>query len=492
MKFFKINVGFLFLLAIVSCKPNKEQKPELTNILFIAVDDLNDWLGCLGGHPNAKTPNLDRLASQGILFSNAHCQAPLCGPSRASLMSGLRPSTTGIYGMIDDNEIKSAVDGEITFLPEYFKENGYYTMGIGKLFHHHAPDSVFDESGGRAKGFGPYPKERFVWDGFGTSDRKNYGRTSTDWGAFPESDSLMPDHQSADWVIERLHRNYEKPFFLAVGFLRPHVPWYVPQKWFDMHPLDSITLPPYKEDDLEDVPPVALKINDLPMMPSTQWAIESGEWPSIIQAYLACVSFVDYEIGRVLDALENSKYTQNTVVVLWADHGYRLGEKGTFAKHCLWEEATNAPLIFAGKNLPKGKKIDEPVEMLSIYPTLLEICDLQSYEKNEGKSLLPMINGKDKLSLKNAAITTFGMNNHSVRTESFRYIRYEDGGEELYDHTEDPNEWLNLSNDNNEVEIKNELKGYLPEINKPWAEESSYNSQPYFVEQKKRILSEER
>lgn len=493
MKFLKINVSFLFLLALVSCKTNNEQKSELPNVLFIAVDDLNDWLGCMGGHPNAKTPNFDRLASQGVLFTNAHCQAPLCGPSRASLMSGLRPSTTGIYGMIEDNEIKNAIDGEITFLPEYFKENGYHTMGIGKLFHNHAPDSVFDESGGRAKGFGPYPKERFVWDGYGTSDREKYGRTSTDWGAFPEYDSLMPDHQSADWVIDRLHRNYEKPFFLAVGFLRPHVPWYVPQKWFDMHPLDSITLPPYKEDDLEDVPPVALKINDLPMMPSTKWAIESGEWAKIIQAYLACVSFVDHQVGRVIEALENSQYSQNTVIVLWSDHGYRLGEKGTFAKHCLWEEATHAPLIFAGKNLPQGKKIDESVEMLSIYPTLLDICGLQPYQKNEGKSLLPLMNGDNNTSQStNFAITTFGMYNHSVKTKDYRYISYEDGGEELYDHTKDSNEWFNISGDSNDIEVKNELKGYLPEINKPWAEESSYNFQPYFVEQKSRVLHKEK
>lgn len=465
--------------------PGPAQKP---NVLFIAIDDLNDWLGCMNGHPNTKTPHMDKLASQGVLFTNAHCQAPLCGPSRASLMMGLRPSTTGIYGMIDDNEIKNANEAtkDIVFLPQYFKNQGYHTMGIGKLFHHHAPDGLFDESGGRYPGFGPVPDERFVWDGYGNADRSKYGRTSTDWGAYPEADSLMPDFLSANWAIERLHREHDKPFFLGVGFLRPHVPWYVPQKWFDMHPLEDLeAMTPYHENDLEDVPEIALKINDLPMMPSTEWAIENKQWDNIIQAYLACVSFVDHQVGRVLQALEESSYAKNTVVVLWSDHGYRLGEKGTFAKHCLWEEATNAPLIFAAPNLPKGKLVDEPVEMLSIYPTLLELCGLPAYQRNEGNSLVPLTKAENT-STENFAVTTFGMNNHGLRAATFRYIRYEDGTEELYDHAKDPNEWYNVADENEYSKVKVQFREQLPVINVPWAEQSSYTFQPYFVEQKER------
>lgn len=360
-------------------------------------------------------------------------------------------------------------------------------MGIGKLFHSHAPDGVFDESGGRAKGFGPLPEERFVWDGYGTSDRDRYGRTSTDWGAFPTTDSLMPDHHSADWTIDRLNRDYDKPFFLAVGFLRPHVPLYVPQKWFDMHPVNTIKMPPYNPNDLDDVPPVALQINDLPMMPQTDWAIESGEWVNIIQAYLACVSFVDHQVGRVLDALNDSKYSDNTVIVLWSDHGYRLGEKGTFAKHCLWEEATNAPLMFAGTGLPKGKVIDSPAEMLSIYPTLLELCNLPAYGRNEGKSLVSTMIGMNEE--EQHVITTFGMNNHGIRSQQYRYIQYEDGTEELYDRNQDPNEWDNIAEDSEYLEVKNELQKYLPETNLKWAEHSKYTFQPYFVEQKERTSS---
>ena len=489
------NLSYVVLIALIvsACGNNEKSKiatsqPEKPNVLFIAVDDLNNWITPIDNYSNAKTPNFDRLAQMGVTFTNAHCQAPLCGPSRASLMTGLRPSTTGIYGMTPDNKIRreeNSATKDITFLPEYFENNGYHTMGIGKLFHIHAPDSLFNESGGRVKGFGPYPKKRFVWDGFGKGIKGTHGRTSTDWGAFPENDTLMPDHQSVDWVVERLHRKYDKPFFMGLGFLRVHVPLYVPQKWFDMHPLESIKTPPYLSDDLNDIPPVGMKINDLPMMPSTEWAIESGEWKKIIQAYLACMSYVDYELGRVLDALESSDYANNTIIVLWSDHGYRLGEKGTFAKHALWETATKAPLLFAGPNVPKGKKIDAPVEMLSIYPTLLELSGLPAYNRNEGISLAPMMNDKNKEEGA-FAISTFGMNNHTVKMDGYRYIQYEDGTQEFYDHSTDPNEWTNEAANPTYNEKIEEMKKQLPTVNANWDPQSSYTFQPYFVEQKVR------
>lgn len=474
-----------FLLLSCSTEPEAE-KGDHPNVLFLAVDDLNILLGALDGYATAKTPNFDRLAARGALFTNAHCQAPLCGPSRASIMTGLRPSSTGIYGMIPDEEIRSdnPATKDVQFLPEYFGSHGYHTMGIGKLFHHHAPPGVFAESGGRVRGFGPLPPERFVWDGYGTSDRERYGRTSTDWGAFPAVDSLMPDHQSADWAIERLGRSYEEPFFLALGMLRPHVPLYVPQKWFDLYPLDSITLPPYRPDDLDDVPYVARQINDLPMMPTTDWARESGEWPKIVQAYLACVSFVDYEIGRVLDALEQSEHADNTVIVFWSDHGYRLGEKGTFAKHALWDAATRAPLLFAGPGVPGGEVFRQPAEMLSIYPTLLELCGLPANDKVEGKSLLPRMRGEaDSLPM---ALTTFGKDNHAVRTADFRYIRYEDGTEELYDHRTDVEEFNNLADDPDYRKVIADLRPLLPATNAYWDARSKYTFQPYYVAQKER------
>jgi len=491
----KINqlIILVVLTVIFSCKNERKKDLKVSqskpNVLFIAVDDLNTWISPIDNFLGVKTPNFDRLAKMGVTFTNAHVQAPLCGPSRASLMTGLRPSTTGIYGMTPDDQIRregNPVTKDITFLPEYFKQNGYHTMGIGKLFHIHAPDRVFNESGGRVKGFGPYPEKRFVWDGFGKGIRGMHGRTSTDWGAFPDKDSLMPDHQSVNWVTERLYRDYDKPFFLGLGFLRVHVPLYVPQKWFDLHPLENIQTPPYQSDDLDDIPPVGMQINDLPMMPSTEWAKESGEWKKIVQAYLACISYVDYELGRVLDALENSKYADNTVIVLWSDHGYRLGEKGTFAKHALWETATKAPLLFAGPNLPKGKKINAPVEMLSIYPTLLELSGLPAYQRNEGYSLVDMMQ-KDKGLAEAKAITTFGMNNHAIKMNGYRYIQYEDGKEEFYDHNSDPNEWNNeAGNPKYKAQIE-KMKGFLPKVNSKWDASSNYTFQPYFVEQKKRV-----
>jgi arylsulfatase A-like enzyme len=481
-------------ILICSCKSKSSseqvtsEEPSKPNVLFIAVDDLNNMIGPIDNFSNVKTPNFDRLANMGVTFTNAHVQAPLCGPSRASIMTGLRPSNTGIYGMAHDNEVRrdgNPATKDITFLPEYFGNNGYHTMGIGKLFHNHAPDSVFNESGGRVKGFGPLPKKRFVWDGYGKGIKGVHGRTSTDWGAFPETDSLMPDHASANWAIERLQRDYDQPFFLGVGFLRVHVPLYVPQKWFDLYPLESIETPPYKADDLIDIPPVGLEINNLPMMPTTEWAIESGEWKKIVQAYLACVSYVDNELGRVLDALESSKYADNTIIVLWSDHGYRLGEKGTFAKHALWETATKTPLLFAAPNLPKGKKIDAPVELLSIYPTLLELSRLPAYSRNEGKSLVNMMQ-KDEGVEDSYALTTYGYNNHAVRTNQYRYIQYEDGTQEFYDHSIDPNEWENQAG-NPEFKDKIEgLKALLPKTNVKWDEKSMYKFQPYFVDQKAR------
>jgi len=467
----------------VACGQVEEEEPVRPNVLMICIDDLNDWLGCMGGHAGAKTPNIDRLASAGVLFNNAHCQAPLCGPSRASIMSGLRPSTTGIYGQIDDNDIRreNPVTEDILFLPEYFRRAGYHTMGIGKIFHQHVPDGVLDESGGRQRGFGPLPPERFVWSG--EPGKEGYGQTSTDWGAFPEKDSQMPDYQSVQWAVDRLGREYEKPFFLAVGFLRPHVPWYVPQKWFDLHPVEDLQMPPYLEEDLQDLPEIALAIDDLPMMPSTAWAIDSGEWPRIVQAYLACISFVDFYVGKLLKALEESRYAKNTIVVLWSDHGYRLGEKHTFAKHCLWEEATNAPLIFAGPGLKTGKIVSSPAEMLSLYPTLLELCSLPPYERNEGVSLAPLLRGPDE-SVQDFALTTYGWSNHSLRSLDFRYIRYQDGSEEFYNHQSDPNEWHNLAGSEEWDPVIKQHRDGLPSFNAPYAKHSQYQYNPFFTQDK--------
>ncbi|MGR5063230.1 sulfatase [Photobacterium sp. DNB22_13_2] len=477
-------------LAAASCFPTtgwlNELKRSHTNVLMFAVDDLNDWIGPLKGHPQTKTPHIDKLAENAAVFTNAHASAPLCGPSRASLMTGLAPSTTGIYGHAEDDAIKKANDAAANaiFLSEYFQKHGYYTAGVGKLFHKTIATGSFENYGGRVPGFGPFPEQRMKWHKKGTN---------TDWGAFPDYDEQMPDVQYAEWLVEQLQETHERPFFLAGGFVRPHVPWYAPKKWFDLHPVDSLELPPYLPTDLDDVPEIAELISSYPQMPSTEWAIENDEWRNIVQAYLACVSFVDSCIGKVLDALENSQYADNTVVVLWGDHGYQLGEKGKFAKMSLWERATRTPLIIKPAKAQQQRLIDQPVSLLDIYPTLLSLTGLPSNPKNEGNDLTPLIYDVTQ-DWPHVAITTFGPNNHSIKSQRYRYIRYADGSEELYDHHLDQNEWVNLADNPSYKKVKHTLFEQLPKYNADWSPISFYTGNPYFknlTEQAKKDLLEQ-
>ena len=442
------------------------------NVLFIAIDDLNDWIGCMGGHPDTLTPNLDRLAQRSVLFTNAHCQAPICGPSRACLMSGLRPSTTGIYGQIGDEDIRAAgpATADCVFMPEHFRNNGYKTMGVGKLFHNHAPEGVFEVSGGREKGFGPKPPERWHYDSDGTS---------TDWGAFPDRDDQMPDYRTAAWACERLGEQHDRPFFLGVGYLRPHVPWHVPQKWYDLFDPAKLTLPPYLKDDYADLPEIAIRVHDIPKMPSTEWAREQGVWQDMVQAYLACVAFTDHYVGQVLDALENSAYVDNTVIVLWSDHGYHMGEKNRFAKHSLWERATRTPLMLAGPGIEGGRTCNRPAGLIDMYPTLTDLCGLPANARNEGHSLLPLLNDVNA-DWPHAAITSYGRGNHAVRTDRYRYIVYEDGAEELYDHQDDNDEWRNRAGDASYGSLKAELRQHLPTTNVPWSPKAHLDVNEYF------------
>ncbi|MCM2680674.1 sulfatase [Echinimonas agarilytica] len=451
----------------------KALKQEYPNVLMLIVDDLNDWVGAMNGHPNAKTPNIDRLAKQGTLFTNAHASAPICGPSRASMMTGLAPSTTGIYGHIKDDDIRAANDkaAHSIFLTEYFRKHGYYTAAVGKVFHYRVPSGSVDDYGGRVKGFGPYPEQNYVWDD---------PRTNTDWGPFPERDDQMPDYDSAHWIANKLNEQHDKPFFMACGFLRPHAPWHVPKKWFDMHPAKDLFVPPFLRDDLQDVPEIAKSVTDHPMMPTTEWAIENGQYRNIVQGYLASVSFVDSCIGIVLDALENSEYAENTAVVLWGDHGYHIGEKDKFAKMTLWERATRTPLIIKPPQ-SKGQQIShKPVSLLDLYPTLVNICGLPKNESNEGRDLSPLLADPNH-PWQHAVVTTYGENNHAVKTERYRYIRYEDGSEELYDHNIDRDEWRNVAREPGYQNIKTALAKHLPTENAAWSPKSFYDGNEYFL-----------
>lgn len=400
-------------------------------------------------------------------------------------MTGFYPSSTGIYGQIDDEDIQSAhpLTAANPLLTSYFGLNGYDTRGIGKIYHIAAPEGAFRTYAGRVPGFGPVPPTPFKWDG--KTGRPDYEHTSTDWGIFPDNDVDMPDYQTAQWTLEQLGSMDHQPFFLAAGFLRPHVPWYVPEKWFNLHPLDSLELPPYQPRDLSDVPAIARRIAELPQMPTTEWALENNEWRQIVQAYLACISFTDHYVGSIIDALDASGHADNTVIILWADHGYHIGEKSRFGKHSLWEEATQVPLIVAAPGMPQGQSCSRPVGNIDIYPTLLDLCNLPSNPQHEGRSLRPLLEDSST-DWPHAALTSYGRNNHAVRDDHLRYIRYEDGTEELYDHRTDPHEWTNVAGLREYDADKKRLATFFPKINEPWSPAAVMKFNEYFREHSER------
>jgi arylsulfatase A-like enzyme len=469
---------YSILLLLLSLFIHAQNKP---NVLFIAIDDLNDYVQCMNGSIHAFTPHIDKLAHAGTLFTNAHCQAPICGPSRASIMTGLYPSTSGNYLQLSDTNIKSSnqVTQEAIFMPDYFEKYGYKTMAVGKIYHNGDGAETFDEYGGRFSWFGPKPEERFNYDPSKIEGKT--GSTQTDWAAYPGHDSLMTDYQSARWAVDQLQQKHDKPFFMAVGFVRPHVPWYVPQKWFDIYPLDQVRTPPYDPGDFDDIPLMGQRVADVPMMPTTEELITTNEWKDVVRAYLACITFVDAQMGKVLDALEDSEYSENTIVVLWSDHGYHLGEKNRFAKQALWERDTRTVLIFKE---PKGKKnqtCKAPVQLLDIYPTLTDLCQLPDYKLAEGNSLTPFLKNPDTEAT-SPALSYYGVGNVAVRGKRFRLMQYEDGSMEFYDMKEDPNEWKNLADDKNQQNEINKMKTFIPKSWAPLSEFSAYDINTYFKE----------
>ena len=404
------------------------------NVLLIAIDDLNDWIGCMGGHPQAKTPNIDRLAARGVLFANAHCQSPVCNPSRASMMTSLYPSTSGIYFLNPDLS-KSPLAKKNTLMPQRFVQEGYQVTGAGKIFHGNQNQRYLPNWAGSFGAFGPSRKEKLS---------SFPGVRPWDWGVYPERDEQMPDHKIAAWAVDELKKKQDKPRFLAVGFYRPHVPQYAPQKWFDLYPLESLQLPEVMQNDLDDVSDYGINLTRLHhVAPPHDWVVKNDEWKPLVQSYLACVSFVDHQVGKVLDALDNSPAKDNTLIILYSDHGFHLGEKERWAKRSLWEDSTRVPLIVAGPGVAQGEVCNKPVQLLDVYPTLLELAGLNEDEKLEGHSMAALLKKPDA-PWPHMARTSFGPGNYSIRSERYRYIHYNDGSEEFYDHAGDPHEWNNL------------------------------------------------
>ena len=446
------------------------QKP---NVLFISIDDLNDWVGALGGHPQAKTPNLDRLAKQGINFTKAYCAAPACNPSRTAVLTGIPPHVSGVY---DNPQDWQAALPDVVTLPQLFQRSGYWVGGAGKLYHAHffeteGWDELYplktrehgmfrDIVKASEMGQSPKPKNRPL---NGIPDES--GLNIFDWGAVDADAEEMTDAKVAAWVSEQLQQPPEarenRPFFLACGLFRPHLPWYIPQKYLDAFPLEDVQLPVIQANDLDDIPSPGIKL----AKPDKDHAnvTAQDEYRKAVQAYLASIYFVDEMLGRVLDALEASAYADNTIVALWSDHGWHLGEKLHWRKFTLWEEATRVPMIFKlpggiSGGAPEKKTVgncDRPVNLLDLYPTLADLCGLKPPETVAGNSLVSLLQNP-ATPWEYPAVTSW-YRHTSVRSEQFRLIQYDDGSQELYDHNIDPHEWTNLAE-------KSEFEGTIVEL----------------------------
>ncbi|MRX46267.1 sulfatase [Pedobacter puniceum] len=474
----QLTAFFTICLVSISQLVWSQEKP---NVLFLVIDDLNDWVSISKKFPGVKTPNIDRLAKSGTYFEKAYSQAPLCGPSRASFLSGLLPSKTGVYLQIKDTDLKQYLDDkfQVDFLPNYFSKNGYKTLGVGKIFHNGEGIDAFDEYGGKFEAYGPLPEKRFNYDPawFGQKG------TQTDWAAFPEKDEQMPDYKYANWAASQLAKKHEKPFFMAVGFIRPHVPWYVPQKWFDLVKNSPTQMPPYLKTDMDDIPQIGKSITEVLEMPTTEWAIQKNNWKDMVQAYLACIAFVDAQVGKVLDALEKSAYKDNTYIVLLSDHGYHLGEKNRFAKHSLWERSAHVPLIISGPGLQQNKLNHNPVGLVDIYPTLLDLCGLPKNKQNDGRSLTPVLRNQAK-HWDYPVYAFYGTNNISVYKSKYHYIKYEDLSEEFYDLEKDPQEWRNKASDLKESVLLNTFRKLAPAKTAAYAPNSLMDGNAYFKSKK--------
>lgn len=449
-----VSASYWLLATVFGVVATPAVAANRPDVLFIAVDDLNDWVGALRGHPQATTPNIDRLAARGVLFTNAHCAAPACNPSRVALMTGRAPTTTGIY---HNNQPWRPVLSEVATLPQHFRTAGYRVIGGGKIYHGRFPDSA-------------------SWDEYFPSQEKNKpddpmpagrplsgipGVAHFDWGPVEATDVQMGDARVVDWACGQLAASRDRPLFLAVGVYRPHLPWYVPSEYFAAAPsLEEIVLPDSPEDDLDDLPPAGVRM----ARPGGDHrkVVAHGQWRAAVQAYLASIAFADRQVGRLLDALDASGRADRTIVVLWSDHGWHLGEKQHWRKFALWEEATRVPLAFIAPGVTSpGGRCAAPASLLDVYPTLVELCALPENPTLEGESLVPQLR-KPGAPSRRAVLTTHGRGNHAIRDSRYRLIRYADGGEELYDLSEDPGQWRNLAEEPALARLKRSLAARSP------------------------------
>jgi len=479
-----LNLAALCCLAFCLAVPAPALAADRPNVLFIAIDDQNDWIGHLGGHPLAKTPHLDALAARGTTFTNAHCQAPLCNPSRTSLLLGLRPTTTGIYGLAPWFRTIPEWADRVS-LPQHFAQHGYLTAGTGKIYHggtgtRRQPKGKADRQ--------PEFERTAPYGGVGSKPPKKLipptpmgNHPLMDWGVWPPNndDTQKGDYQVASWTVEQIENApKDRPFFLAAGFFLPHVPCYATQQWFDLYPDDDTVLPPLLADDRADTPRFSWYLHWSLPEPRLRWLRENDQWRNLVRSYLACTSFVDAQIGRLLAALDAAGLADNTIVVVWGDHGWHLGEKAITGKNTLWDRGTKVPLIFAGPGITAGQRCSQPAELLDIYPTLNELAGLPARDDLEGISLQPQLASASAPRLR-PAITSHNQGNHAVRSQRWRFIQYADGTEELYDLEADPNEWKNLADEPGRAAILAAHRRWLPTVDRPPAPGSAHRVLTY-------------
>ncbi len=440
------------------------------NVLFISVDDLNDWVGFLGGHPQAQTPNMDRLAAESMVFENAQCAAPVCNPSRTALMSGIQPFNSGIYGNQEDMR-DSPVLKDAVMLPRHFSNHGYTSLARGKIFHkgtgEGADPQSWDILSHEKKDMFEVPKDQLT-DMSPYKGLKIQGELAKDigvpiaWRGLMTPKELTSDYQNAmwagQWLTDQAGKETPQPFFLACGIFQPHLKWFIPAEHFARFDLDEIKLPPIKDDDLVGLPG---------QKPTKEYlsAVELGLREEVVWAYLAASSYADDCVGVILDALDKSPYRDNTIVVLWGDHGWHLGEKLRYKKGSLWEESARLPLVIKVPGMKPGRT-KRPVSLIDLYPTLVDLAGIPAKEGLDGRSLVPLLKNPET-DWDHPAITTANANNHTLRTERWRYISRANGAEELYDHDKDPQEWENLADDPRFKSVKAELRKFLPETSAP-------------------------
>ena len=435
------------------------------NVLFVAVDDLNNAMGCFG-HPLTKSPNADRLAKTGVAFEKAYCQFPLCSPSRTSLFCGLRPDQTKIYEL--RTHFRSTIPDVVT-LPQLFRRAGYFAGRVGKIYHYGVPGDIgtsgLDDPASWDTVVNPRGRDKDEEDRLTNlhANVKGLG-SSMAWYESEGGDAEYTDGKVASETIRLLENHRNEPFFVGCGFYRPHVPWIVPKKYFDMYPLESIRLPENPANDRADIPPAALWVKQ------PNFGFSDLDCRKAIRAYLASITYMDAQLGRVLDALERLGLSENTIVVFWGDNGYLLGEHGLWMKRSLFEESAKVPLIIrVPQTKGRGHACPRIVETVDLYPTLADFCGLQPPHRLAGVSLRPLLDDPQAEWNRPAYTQVQRGNNqamfmgYSVRTEQWRYTEYDGGnkGVELYDHRNDPREFTNLVKDPRHSQVVTQMKRLL-------------------------------